>query len=145
MANSLVKFLNRQGGNGRGKLYWGRSDVDGLPYRGFNAPNLTEEEYEDRVVRVADPHNGTFHTWIPEENAAFLEVMDKNLNGWAGVLFQDNWKEKVEIDGQVQLRHVHYVVWAEYYLEDGSRTTAHNPMEMSHGQGNSFNHPFPGS
>ena len=65
MPNSLVKFANRLDGNGRGKLFWGRAAVDGLPFRGQSAPTFTEEEYDERVTRVADPDNGTFRTWIP--------------------------------------------------------------------------------
>lgn len=146
MGSSLVKFLNQQqGGNGRGKLFWGRLDKDGLPFRGPFAPNLTEDEYEERVVRVADPHNGTFRTWIPEENNAYLEVIDKVLNGWAVTLYQDTWKQRIKIDGKLQRRPVHYLVWAEYYLEDGSRTTAHQPLELIHGQGNFSGSPFPHS
>jgi hypothetical protein len=125
MSSSLIKFLNQQqqgGNNGRGKLFWGRIDQDGLPFRGPQPPNLTEEEYNDRVVRVADPHNGTFRTWVAEENQAYLEVLDQILNKWAVCLFQKSWKEKVKLDGKVQQRYVHYVVWAKYYLEDGQRT-----------------------
>ena len=38
MSNSLVKFTGRKDGNGRGQLYWERADIDGLPFRGHNAP-----------------------------------------------------------------------------------------------------------
>ena len=140
---SLVKFLNRQQSNGRGKLWWSRAEKDGLPYRGFNAPMMTEEEFEDRTVRVADPHNGTFRTWIEEENKAYLDVVDKILNHWAACLYQDSWKQKIKIEGVTQVRHVHYLVWAEYYLEDGSRSQLGPlPMEMSHGQGHVPGNPF---
>jgi hypothetical protein len=145
MPTSLVKFLSNTDGNGRGKLFWGRADVDGAPYRGFNAPHYTDEEFEDKTVRVADPHNGIFHTWIPEENKAYLEVNDKILNGWAMRLYEDIWREKVKINGTIRQWPVHYIVWAEYYLEDGSKSPAHfNPLELQHGQASGFGGPFPG-
>lgn len=142
--SSVVKFLNRQSGNGRGKLFWGRADQDGLPFRGAAPPNLTEEEYEQRVVRVADPNEGTFRTWIPEERKAYLDVVDKCLNGWAMCLTQDRWKQRVKLGGVTQLRVVHYLVWAEYYLEDG-RPAQLTPLEMAHGQANLPGNSFPGA
>jgi len=118
MANSLVKFAARTEGNGRGKLYWGRADVDGLPFRGASPPFFTEAEFDSRVVRVADPQNGTFRTWIKEENKAYLDVLDKILNNWAQLLFVERWRSKKR--GQ----HVVYIEWAEYFLEDGQPAQA---------------------
>lgn len=142
MASSLVKFASRIDGNGRGKLYWGRAGVDGLPFRGHTAPTFTEEEFDERVVRIADPHNGTFHTWVPEENQKYLDVMDKIMNDWARLVYQETWREKIKLNGRVQQGIVHYVVWAEFYLEDGGRAPAGygQPVEFSHGQANGTQH-----
>jgi len=113
MSNSLVKFTHKKDGNGRGNLYWGRADVDGLPFRGHTPPSLRQEEFEERVVRVADPKNGTFYTGNEEENADYLKVMDGVTNGWFHLIFIDRWRE----DGDK--KHYVYLEWVEYYLEDG--------------------------
>jgi hypothetical protein len=113
MSNSLVKFTSRKDGNGRGNLYWERADVDGLPFRGHSAPTYRNEEFEDRVVRVADPKNGTFYTGDPEQNAAYLKVMDGIANSWYHIVFVERWRAEGD-----KYHHV-YVEWLEYFLEDG--------------------------
>jgi len=118
MPNNLIKFINRTDGNGRGNLYWGRADVDGLPFRGPEAPLLREEEFDDRLVRVADPKNGTFYTGDEEQNKKYLEVMDGAANGWFHVMFVDRWREEDD-----KYHHV-YLEWLEYFLEDGQPTKA---------------------
>jgi hypothetical protein len=142
MGSSLVKFANRLDGRGRGKLYWGRVEVDGLPFRGPTAPTFTEEEFEDRVTRVSDPQNGTFRTWIPKENKKYLDVLDMIFNGWAVGIFQKRWLARVKIQGCVTQRMVVYIEWAEFFLEDGSRAPIGygQPLEHGHGQTNG---PFP--
>lgn len=116
MPNSLVKFTDRKEGNGRGNLFWSRADVDGLPFRGKQAPVFRNEEFEERVVRVADPKNGTFYTGDSEQNAAYLKVLDGAANNWYQVVFIDRWRN----DGD---NHHHvYVEWLEYFLEDGNPT-----------------------
>jgi len=89
--SSLIKFTNRTDGNGRGKVYWGRADRDGLPFRGAAAPTYTEDEFQDRVVRVADPKNGTFDTGDEEQNKQYLAVLDGIANGWFQLIHIDRW------------------------------------------------------
>ncbi len=120
MSNSLVKFTNRKDGNGRGELYWGRADVDGLPFRGQQAPSYREDEFDERVVRVADPKNGTFYTGDDEKNKAYLKIMDGVSNGWFHLIFIDRWREEGDRD------HFIYLEWVEYFLEDGSATPYSN-------------------
>lgn len=128
MSHSLVKFTTQTNGNGRGKLYWGRADIDGLPFRGAGPPLLTQDEFDQRVVRVADPQNGTFRSWVEKENKAYLEVCDKILNGWARCVFVDRWRDKQHD------RHVIYIEWACYYLEDGNPAQIQSSiMELNHG------------
>jgi len=116
MSNSLVKFTDRKDGNGRGQLFWGRADLDGLPYRGFTAPSFRQDEFESRIVKVADPKNGTFYTGDPEQNAEYLKVMDGVANGWYHLMFIDRWREEDD------KKHYIYVEWVEYFLEDGKPT-----------------------
>ncbi len=127
MANSLVKFKNRTDGNGRGKLHWGRSESDGLPFRGDAVPTYTEDEFEQKIARVADPRNGTYNTGVAEENKAYMQVMDGIANGWFQMIYIERWREKTEY-------HKVYIEWLEYYLEDGSRTPAVGAGEISYGQ-----------
>ena len=84
MPNNLIKFVNKTDGNGRGNLFWGRADIDGLPFRGKEAPLLRTEEFEDRLVRVADPKNATFYTGDEEQNIKYLRQLFKC--GGSGVL-----------------------------------------------------------
>lgn len=118
MPNNLIKFVNRTDGNGRGNLFWGRADIDGLPFRGKEAPLLRTDEFEDRLVRVADPKNATFYTGEEEQNLKYLEVMDGVANGWFHLVFIERWRE----DGD-KSHHV-YMEWLEYFLEDGQPTKA---------------------
>jgi|TARA_R110000824_G_scaffold169171_4_gene346234 hypothetical protein len=120
MTNNLIKFINRTDGNGRGNLYWGRADKDGLPFRGQEAPLLREEEFDQRLVRVADPKNGTFYTGDAEQNKKYLEVMDGAANGWFHIVFVDRWRDDDK-------HHHVYLEWLEYFLEDGQPTKAATP------------------
>ena len=114
MTNSLVKFTSRKDGNGRGELFWGRAGVDGLPFRGQAAPSYRDEEFEERVVRVADPKNGTFYTGDEEQNTAYLKSMDGIANGWLHMVFMDRWRDEGDSEHRI------YIEWVEYFLEDGS-------------------------
>lgn len=121
-ATSLVKFFSQhsptghKAGGGPGdtanKVYWGRADRDGAPFIGPYAPNMPEEEYEERVTRVAYPMNGFFDVTNPEENAQYLEVIDCCLNNWFQLIYLQRWWNRTT---------KHYVEWAAYYMQDGSR------------------------
>lgn len=121
MTNSLVKFTSRKDGNGRGELFWGRAGVDGLPFRGQAAPSYREEEYDERVVRVADPKNGTFYTGDEEQNKAYLKIMDGITNGWFQMIFIDRWRDEGDTNHRI------YMEWVEYFLEDGTGTPYQQP------------------
>jgi hypothetical protein len=130
MSNSLVKFANRTDGNGRGKLHWGRAGKDGLPFRGDVVPSYTDAEFEERLVRVADPKNGTFDTGNEEENKEYLKVLDGVSNGWFQLIFIERWRD------EGQKNHTVYIEWLEYFMEDGSRAPALTAGEISYGQPN---------
>ena len=76
---SLLKFMSDNDGGERGQLHWGRAGIDGAPFRG-PVSSLTEEEYNARVTRVGDPKNGIFDLTDPDQNKAYLLVMDKIVN-----------------------------------------------------------------
>ena len=118
MPNQLIKFINRTDGGDRGKVYWGRAGVDGLPFRGENPPLMREEEFQDRLVKVADAKNSTFYTGEEEDNKKYLSVMDGVSNGWFHLVFVERWREDKD-------KHHHiYMEWLEYYLEDGQPAKA---------------------
>lgn len=118
MPNNLIKFINKTEGNGRGDLFWGRADIDGLPFRGKEAPLLRSEEFEERLVRVADPKNATFYTGDTAQNKKYLEILDGAANGWFHLAFIERWREDEDKN------HYVYVEWLEYFLEDGQPTKA---------------------
>jgi hypothetical protein len=124
MPSSLVKFSNRTHSAGQ-RLWWGRSSVDGLPFRGPTAPVLPEDEYEARVVKVSDFRNAFFDVTVPRENKLFCDVMECCGNGWFQLFYLERfWRGTTK----------HYVEWFEYYLEDGTRTPflSDKTVELGH-------------
>lgn len=113
MSSSMVRYMDRtQARDGR-KLFWGRADVDGYPFRAHKAPDFSEQEAEERVVRVPDYRNGFFDVTNVEENRLFCEVMECCTVGWFKLTFIERfWRGSTK----------HYLEWTEFYLEDGSRT-----------------------
>lgn len=129
MGSSLVRFASTRKTSGDKKLFWGRINQDGLPFRGDAAPMLTEDEYETRINRVADAKNAFFDVRDTEQNAKFLQVMECAFNGWYKIVHLERfWRKTTE----------HYVEWIEYYLEDGSPSpyTSNGIMELANGSAN---------
>ncbi len=123
MTTSLVKFYSQQTPTGHkavgiaganNKVFWGRAAQDGAPFIGPFAPNMPEEEYEERVTRVAYPMNGFFDVTDSAKNAEYLEIIDCCLNKWFQLIHLERfWNGTTK----------HYVEWAVYYMQDGSRLT----------------------
>jgi hypothetical protein len=108
-----VKFFDRTVSRDGQRLFWERAHVDGLPFRGMMPPLLTEDEFAERSVRVADARNGFFDTADEEQNRAYLQIVDACVNGWFQCLFIERfWNNTTK----------HYIEWVEFYLEDGTRT-----------------------
>lgn len=108
---SLAKFSNRRSHGGQ-QLHWGRAGQDGAPFRGA-LPHLTEEEYEQRVIRVGDPKLAFFDVTKEDAIKAYLDVVDGIVNHWFELVFvQRFWKMDPP---------THYVEWIEYFYEDGAR------------------------
>lgn len=113
MGTSLVKYANRTKAEGGNKVWWHRAEIDGVPFRGPAPPIMPEEEYENRVVRVADYRNAFFDTANREQNKDFLEIMECCANGWFYLCHLERFWQKTT---------KHYIEWIEYYMEDGTRT-----------------------
>lgn len=128
MSSSLVKYATRDKAQDGRNLYWARVEEDGLPYRGKHAPVMPDEEYEARTRRVADFRNAFFAVEDQGQNKQFLDVMECIANGWFYL---------AHIERFWQGKPVHYVEWIEYYMEDGSRTSApsttYGSMEVAGG------------
>ncbi len=128
---SLAKFYNRDQTPDGEKLHWGRAGRDGLPFRGEHAPMYTDEEFEAKVHKVADPKADTFDLSDPAEKKRYLDVVDGIVNGWFQGLFIQRWRSKKN-----ERRVFVHVEWVEYFLEDGHRTRFLSPgqMELTRGQ-----------
>jgi len=128
--SSLVKFVQHQKTSGGDKLYWGRVEEDGLPFRGPMPPNWTDEEFAERTTKVADPGNGTFYTGDPVQNKQYMEIIDRIANGWYGLVFTERWREPGD------KCHYVYIEWLAYHLQDGSAAPADSSrmLEINRGQ-----------
>lgn len=143
MPSSLVKFSNRTA-SGKNKLFWERVNRgdDSYPFRGPYAPSMTEDEFAEKTVKVADARNAFFDVTDEAQNAKYLEVVECCWNGW----FRLVHLERFWVDQEGYRTSKHYVEWVEYYLEDGTRTAFHGQgiQELSHGSQNFFGHPGQG-
>lgn len=140
MANSLVKFVNQQKHGGQ-SIHWGRHDLDGAPFRGDAPPMGTEEELDDRLVRVVDVKNRIFDLDVPAENAAYVEIIDKAANNWFTIIAKEMFKIPVirtmsRVDPESKTTVVDkfrdikikvYLEWAEYYMQDGQPMQSQRP------------------
>lgn len=124
---SLAKFSNRHVHRGK-KIHWSRAAVDGLPYRGAFAPMYTQDEFEEKVVKVGDPHAETFDMRDPDSKTAYLNVLDGIVNGWFQCLYIRRWETDANIDGFARIE------WVEFFLEDGNPAPFMSPgtMELAH-------------
>ena len=128
--SSLIRFMHHRDGGERGNLYWQRANMDGAPFRGHEPPRLPEEEYQQRVVEVIDPKIGTFDLSDPGERQAYLEVLNKIVNGWATL----SHRERRYCEGT--RNWVVHIEWLEHFMEDGSPVQGSlSPSVMQGGNG----------
>lgn len=123
--SSLRKYVTNQQDTSGKSLFWGRHDLDGLPFRGDNPPLYKEEEFDDRVVRVVDGKNGIFDIFTNEDyetengrsilgNDKYVEILDRIANNWYTLLYIERFFDEE--------KKLHYMEWVEWYLEDGAPT-----------------------
>jgi len=117
-SSSLVKFADRRTSRDGRRLFWDRVGVDDLPFRGHRPPLYRDDEWDERVVRVADARNAFFDVDDPESNRQYLDVLECCFNGWFRLVYLERFCR----DASGRRTNRHYVEWVEYYLEDGSRT-----------------------
>lgn len=125
-SSSLIKYLGQPGSDGN-DLLWGRADVDGAPFRnqaGLDVPQLmSNEEADERLVRVQDVYNRLFDLAVPEENKAYLAVLDKIVNNWAVLTFRQHYEFKTATDVKLKV----YVEWTEPVMMDGKPNLSQRP------------------
>jgi hypothetical protein len=127
-ATSLVKFMDQTRRNGS-PLFWGRADLDGAPFRGPVVPMLESEEAEDRLVTTFDAQNRIFDLSRPEDNKAYLAVLDMCYNGWSQLVYvkrvvkvvRNRKTKKSRIKVEV------YAEWVERYKQDGRPMHSQRP------------------
>jgi hypothetical protein len=112
MSNHLDEFARR----GQKQVHWHRFHEDGLPFRGDVVPNLTSDEFDDRLKRTGDPKNEFFDMTKAEDKQQYLAVQDKIVNGWAQLLFVDRQPRKDSLGNVVG--YTVYIEWVEFYMED---------------------------
>lgn len=132
MSHSMVRFMNRTKDDSGQPIHWHRAGIDGAPFRG-PAPMLMGDEFEDRIVKVADPHVERFDISVPEQKKGYLMVLDGAANGWFQILYL---KRPGEYDPTNKT--LAYVEWLEFYMEDGNRAPFMTPgmMELQGGTPN---------
>jgi len=106
---SLLKYKKEQNGNGRGRLFWGRSDVDQLPIRGPAPLMLKEDEFLEYAERVFDARVAVFNIMDPGERAEYQAVIERIASGWYKGLYVERL-----FDDEKKLV---YMEWLECYLE----------------------------
>lgn len=109
MQHSFAKYAKIKTDDKGTPLHWNRASVDGAPFRGHVPPVLKGEDDDKSIHRVKDAKWRTFDLTIPEEGAAYQEVVDKIVNGLYSLIY---------IKRFVKNELKHYVEWAEHYIEE---------------------------
>lgn len=90
IASGLSKYSwgsAEEADQGHGHLV-GRRPSDHLPVRGGGGPGVPDMRGDeaDELPVACDFRAGMFRMWVPEENAAYVKVMDRIYNGAYSVL-----------------------------------------------------------
>jgi len=119
---SFLKYQRPAEQNGQ-KLFFGRADRDGAPFRGTDVPMLKDEEFEELTQRVCDSKWGLFDTSQPEmrmppndpNGRTYTEVLDGVTAGWFQLICPRQYKWGKAADGEPKMYI--YIEWAEPYRE----------------------------
>lgn len=91
---SFIKYADDpqvREGNGRGPLHFGRTHIDGLPFRG-SPGMLKDHEFEEMTEVVFDADVDLFEVTDPVDKKRLRGVMDNVANGVFRVLqFDHHW------------------------------------------------------
>jgi hypothetical protein len=112
MPNSLIKYATD-----KGEYHWGRADIDGMPFKGDPTLQVTEDEADERFVMSCEPKNRVFDLSDANDNAEYLNVIDKTVNGWFKIIHQDRVIFKDEENKKVIIKV--YLEWVVPAMIDG--------------------------
>lgn len=94
---SFIKYADDpdvQQGNGRGPLHFGRTHLDGLPFRG-NPGMLKDAEYDEYTETVYDADVDVFEVTDPAQKKKLRMITDNVANGVFRILrFDHHWYTK---------------------------------------------------
>jgi hypothetical protein len=94
-------------GNGRGPLHFGRTHIDGMPFRGTPVA-LKDEEFDTYTETVRDADVDVFDLSDPEQKKRLRSIIDNVANGVFRVLRYDHhWHTSA--DGKSSL--LVYLMW----------------------------------
>lgn len=110
--SSILRYAGLTTASNGAPLSWNRAEIDGLPFRGPQAPMLREDEFYENTVTVADVKVRFFDMDKPQDLADYTQVMERAANQLYTVLFIQRF-----LNGTMK----HYVEWAERYIEPRPR------------------------
>lgn len=105
----MLKYFGEQGDNHGGPLFWSNT-LNGLPFRGPNAPTLRQEDLDKGAVQVVKDFHGEFFDLTDvEQNKRYHWVMDRLVNGSFCHHFIDRHVDHAA--GKVTV----YIEWSQRY------------------------------
>jgi hypothetical protein len=101
-------------GNGRGRLQFGRADIDGMPFRGQSPYPMREDEFQQLTDVVCNTSCKIFDLSNHEQLVAYKEVLDRCVNKLYRCLFRS---QRWAFD-EKGIPHLYmYIEWTEPALE----------------------------
>jgi hypothetical protein len=136
---SLMKHFGEQGDAHQGNLFWSQA-LNGLPFRGGNAPILNQQELDTQVSVNFDFHSEFFDISQPEAHDKFNWVMDRIVNKWFCLHYIER---KVVAESKTTLI---YLEWSQRYgeLSPAARAARSQGYVFPNTSPTSFNLPLAG-
>ena len=110
MASSLVKYMNQRRDRDGRPIWWGRADIDGLPFLG-EPPALKKEEFEERAVVAKNTYVRVYDMDQDEDFAEYQQLLDRHVNGLSVILYIKRFA-----GGE----NKHYVEFYDKFMVDGA-------------------------
>jgi len=116
----IAKYLSQQHNPEEPGVYFGRSVVDAVPFRGQNML-VQEAEWEARTHEVVDGYVRLFDLSVPEDMEKLQEIIDRAGNDWYQISRMTEQFVPLPDGG---LKAYVYCVWYEQFREwRGSQAT----------------------
>jgi len=101
-------------GNGRGRLQFGRADIDGMPFRGQSPYPMREEEFQQLTDVVCETSCRIFDLSDVEQLREYRKILDGCVNR----LYRCIWRSQRWVIGDDGVPHLFmYIEWTEPALE----------------------------